>query len=272
MNVLNFGRHSLESFSYVKTTQELFVSFEGNSPREQPQGELQQWSLVNAKLVHSYKLGSGWSVDSLTPSLDGHYAIVSLYHSAERVWAKVALLDVASHAFISTDLGLRNERNPEAAFDRSGRFFRLVAMSDASQFDVRGTPPGLVFDLTGRHATAAGAEFPTRKRDKLWVSKSSKATVDTHGLYYTDTNGKDYLIARDVWEDNYGLTKDGKYAAITTFDGHVQVWSTEEKKFVYTRKLALQFPYLAYDEINDRFLLGDSTEESTYLRALVRRK
>jgi hypothetical protein len=104
----------------------------------------------------------------------------------------------------------------------------------------------------------------------LWVVPSAKSALDTHGLYYTDRGGQDHLVERDHWNDNYGITKDGRWIVTTTWDGEAVAWSTERLEPVYRHKIASAYGYLAYDERGERFLLGDATHDgTTKLRALV---
>ena len=79
------------------------------------------------------------------------------------------------------------------------------------------------------------------------------------------------MITPSHWHDNYAITRDGQYVVTTTWDGEVLAFSTAEKKVVFKQKIADQYGYLAYDDKDDRFLLGDAMYNgTTYLRALVR--
>ena len=135
-----------------------------------------------------------------------------------------------------------------------------------------GSPPRTyTFDAAGHRTTASPSMFPAARKRNVWVLESSRETIDTHGLYYTDSGGRSYLITPDHWHDNYDITNDGQFVVTTTWDGEVLVWSTEQKQAVYRKKLNPQYGYLAYDAMLDRFLLADATENGTsYLRALVR--
>ena len=271
VDLLDLGRHDVSRFAYSRSTQELFVSFNDRERRQIDAAgdELQQWSVPASKLVHTYRAEKGWQFDALSPSPDGRHLVVRLYHSAGDAaghWAKYALMDVEKRAFVALDLGLYNDRYVEVGFAAGGQRFRLTRGPGT------GSPAAqLVYDTEGRPATAGPADFPERKKGSLWVIESSKATLDTHGLYYTDATGKDHRITPHHWHDNHALTRDGRHVVTTTWGGEILAWSTAEQAVVFRKKIASQYGYLAYDETNDRFLLGDATHDgTTYLRALVR--
>jgi hypothetical protein len=286
VNLFDLGRHGVSRFAYSRSTEQLFVSFDHKPSGEWQEGgnSLEQWSVPEAARVHSYPVEKGWMVDDLYPSPDGRYLIVGLYHSergsSER-WEKYTLVDAVKHEVVAADLEPHDVRSVQVDFGVSGKRVRITGSSG-------GDPPrSFVYDTEGRPATADPSEFPERPRrrstsrerpfspqeapGKVWVIESFKGTTDVAGLYYTDAVGNDHMVTRNHWHENYDLTRDGQYVVSTTWDGEVVVFSTAEKQIVSRKKIAGQYGHLAYDEKNDRFLLGDVTHDgTTHLRALVR--
>ncbi|APR82738.1 Hypothetical protein A7982_08087 [Minicystis rosea] len=260
VDLFDLLHHGVSRFAYCKSTRELFVSF------SQPPGEAKgkadvvyQWNVPEARLVHAYTLEKGWMADELFPSPDGRLLVVRLYRTEDRTsshWGKHALLDTVKHQRIAGDLRPHDDRFAEVAFGTSGERLRISTV---------------VYDRSGRPSTAAPSEFPPREKGKLWVIESSKSTLSTHGLYYTDAGGKDHLLTQNHWHDNYGLTRDGAYVVTTTWDGEILAFSTADEREVFRQKLANQYGYLAQDDEADRFLIADATSTGTsHLRALVR--
>jgi hypothetical protein len=262
VDLLDLQRRPVSRFAYCPSTEELFVSFDGDRA-------LQQWSVPAARLVHTYPVERGFMVDALSPSPDGRLLVAGLFRvedGASPHSEKYALLDVARHAPVSLDLGIHDDRNATIDFGASGQRFRVRTSASMG-----GPGSDLVYDTAGQTATAPAAEFPPKPRGRLHVVESSKATIATHGLYYTDAEGHDTLVTRNHWHDNYGLTRDGQYVVATTWDGEILAFSTATKAVVFTRKIAQQYGYLAYDEKHDRFLIADAVFNGTStLRALVR--
>ena len=130
---------------------------------------------------------------------------------------------------------------------------------------------GIVYDLNGNVVRDFDPkDFSYGKNQRLWVIESSKDTFNTHGLYLKDDEGKTRRLSRNVWHDNFGMTKDGRFVAATTWDGDLIVWRIEDGELVFKRKMASQYGgYMAYDEVQNRFLIGDVVSDgTTFLRAL----
>lgn len=266
VDLLDFQRRDVSRFAYSKSTGALFVSFSDRGPDhvDTHGDELQEWSIVASKLVHSYRTEPGWLFDELFPSPDGRYVVAAVYqtsHSSGR-WEKFALLDTMTGVIIESELRPYNERHATVEFGTSGTRFRISSGNGPSR--------QLVYDTKGQPATADPSEFPPRQKGPLWVIDSTPHTTDSHGLYYTGTDGEDHLIAPNHWNSNYALTGDGQYVVTTTWDGEILAWSTAEKKVVFRKKIATQYGFLAYDEAADRFLIADATiDGTTHLRALL---
>jgi WD40 repeat protein len=262
VDLFDLQRRGVSRFAYCPSTEELFVSFD-------PGEALQRWSVPGARLLHSYPVEGGFMVDTLFPSPDGRALVLGLYRVKEGASAsfeKYALLDLVGHRFVSLDLGIHDDRFVRAEFGAGGQRFRLWAGRSGG-----GEGRGHVYDPAGRETSAAAGDFPPQERSRLRVVESSKDTLSTHGLYYTDAEGLEHLVTQGHWHDNYALTRDGQYVVSTTWDGEVLAWSTVSKAVVFTRKIAEAYGYLAYDEKHDRFLLADATSTGTsHLRALVR--
>jgi hypothetical protein len=272
VDLVDLQQRAVRVFAYCKSTQELFVAFDRPATDVAAAGDvLYQWSTSEPRLVHTYALEKGFIVDHLFPSPDGGRLVVALFQTAEEHdvhWEKLALLDTVKHESLSPDLGLYNDRFARVEFGKSGQRIRLTGAPG-----VDAPRPQLVYNAEGRPATADSAEFPAETKGKLRVIESAKNTMSTHGLYYTDEGGKEYLVTQGHWNDNYDLTRDGLHVVTTTWDGEILAWSTVEKKVVFTEKIAEQYGYLAYDDRNDRFLIGDAMYNgTTHLRALVRVK
>jgi len=268
VDLLDFQRRNVSRFAYSRSTGALFVSFSDRGPAhvDTHGDELQEWSIVASKRVHSYRTEPGWMFDELFPSPDGRYVVAALFrasHSSGRS-EKFALLDTSNRVIRESELRPYNERHATVEFGTSGTRFRI-------SFGDGPSARQLVYDTTGRPATADPSEFPPRQKGPLWVIDSTPYTTDSHGLYYTGADGEDHRVTPNHWHSNYALTGDGQYVVTTTWDGEILAWSTAEKKVVFREKIAAQYGFLAYDEASDRFLIADATSDgTTHLRALLR--
>src|SRR5690349_8698579 len=127
VDLFDLERRAISRFSYCKSTQELFVSFD--RPRREAEDVLYQWSVAKARLVSTYSLENGFMVDDLSPSPDGRRLVVALYRTddgASAHWEKYALLDTTSHKALSGDLGIYDERRANVDFGASGERFRVT--------------------------------------------------------------------------------------------------------------------------------------------------
>jgi hypothetical protein len=242
---LDFGRQDVRNFVLSNSSRRLFVSH-----LDKKDDLLYQWDVDKRELEHSYHVGPGYFCDNVALSPDGRFAVVGCY-PIEGHKFKTILLDTTTFATVR-DLGF-DERISEVRFDRDGGRFLIkpnVRRADS---------PGDAFDTTGRRIdrfVPADFERVQNPQKKVWRIESSKMTTETHGLYCNDAQGKPRRLTENEWHDNYGVTRDGKYVAATTWDGEFVVWRLADAKEVARLKMAEQYGYLQYDDKNDRFLWG----------------
>jgi len=270
-NLIDLGHRDVRGFAFEPGTRQLFVSFDDRSNADvDAEGDrLYQWDVDAKTLIHTYSIEPGWLVDDIFTSEGASRVVLRLYRPRNALGSpstKYALMDPVKHAVVATDLGLHDDRNADVIFGRDGKRFLL---SSAGTFD--GLPKRLVFDEGARPVPEIPSDFSSPEKPyekpRLSVIESSKTTVQTHGLYYTDDAGARTLVTQQHWHDNFALTRDGRYLVTTTWDGELLVWSTAEKREVHREKLAAQYGHLAYDAKGDRFLLGDATHNgTTFLR------
>lgn len=263
VDVLDLGRKEVRSFAFNSAAQELFVSFSDRWSTERGTlgDDLQQWSLSQTKLVFTYRVDPRWYVDAVTVSPDGRRAVVVAQQATS---VRYMLLDTEKHAVMSRDLG-PHDIIERAEFSADSRRIRIKGWSLEHGDEEH------VFDTNGRPVAKAPSDFPVRPRGDVWVIESSKGTSNTHGLYFTAPDGTDHLVTQGHWHGNYGITRDRRFVVTTTWDGDLLAWDTAEKRVAFTWKIAPSYGYLAHDELNDRFLIGDAHYQgTTKLRALVR--
>jgi hypothetical protein len=258
IDVLDLRRRGVRNFVYSTAVDELLVSFTDDPSSKDA---LEQWSVGQGLLLHTWSMGAGWMVDEVFAAPTGKHAVARLVRVGDTgggPWAKYALLDTAARSVVSGDLGLHDQRNVTVHFQDTRPLFCVTAPERST-----------VYGLDGRVSTA-GPPCPPVPKGKLTVIESSKVTDETHGLYYTADDGQDYLVAKAHWHGNYGLTRDGTLVVTTTWDGEILVWDTSEKREVFRKKIAEHYGYLAYDGRRNRFLIGDAMYNgTTQLRALV---
>lgn len=269
-NLLDLGHQGMRSFAFEGTSRMLFVSFGDRSPGEIDSGgdRLYQWDIASNSLAFTYSLEPGWMVDGLFVREGGGRLAVRLYRPrdpVDGVWGKYILMDTVEHRVMVPDFGLHNDRGAELWFDAGGKYLCIIST------DLPGQPSKrLVLDAEGKAVEGPGDVCKPRPKGKLWVIESSKATLDTHGLYLSDEEGRDVKLTEKQWHDNYAMTKDGRYVGVTTWDGEFLVFHVREKQLVWREKIAPQYGYLAYDAKGDRFLIGDAMYNGTaFLRQVV---
>ncbi|MCY2930079.1 MAG: WD40 repeat domain-containing protein [Planctomycetota bacterium] len=244
--VLDFSQTSVSRLGFSPATRNLFVSFGDDD-------KLYQWDLNTNTLAHTYRLGEGYRCDSVALSPDGRYLGVGCWPlDAGTRRCKTLILDTQAKR-IHKDLGI------------DSRTYRPQFLPDGKTFAV---DDGRLFDLDTRPVAGPLPPRPKPAPGSVWRIESSKETIETHGLYYRDAWGKDHRLTDTEWGDNYGITRDGKYVAATTWDGEVIVWRTKDRKEVFRKRIAVQYGHLAYDPGANRFLLADATHANTHLLAL----
>lgn len=268
VDLFDLGRVGVHQLAYSNASQQLFVSFYEIDLKKE-QDVIYQWDLVTSTQVARYTLDKDWTVAELTLSPDGSYVLVDQdhpgYEDSPPHQTRFALLDAKRRVTVSPDLKIY-DMGVEVDFDAEEKRLRLTEQPiDSSE------PRIFFFDVAGRRTTGRGFEPSRPAAQRVWHVPSSKAHSEDYGIYYKDDRGTDHWIIRDHWHKNYGITKDGRYIAMTIRAGDVLVWSTEQKRFVFEQRINRMYGLLVYDERRDRFLLGDRTPDGTRsLRALVR--
>jgi hypothetical protein len=256
-DVLDFGRKEVRNFVLSDESRRLFVSH-----LDKDDALLDQWNVDTRQLVHTYRLGAGFICDSVAVSPNGRFAVVACFPLQSGV-GRTILLDTVTFATIG-DLALY-ERVREVHFDRDGGRFRVVTnlMGSGS--------PGVAYDTAGnRILRFDAAEFSRPDSARVWRVESSKTTSGTHGLYCKDAGGKPHRLTDKEWDDNYGVTRDGRYLAATTRDGELIVWRLEDAAEIARLKMAERYGYLQYDSKYDRFLwCGATGDGTTKLKAIA---
>jgi hypothetical protein len=241
----------VRNFVFSPVTRQLFVS------HTEPKVDdlLYQWNVDTRALQHTYHLGDGYMCDSVTLSPDGRFAVVGCVpHEFGEKPCKTLIIDIKNKR-ITHDLG-RKERNfHDVQFDRDGKRFLMTEGIEAKP---------VVYDTSGKTVDRFDpADFASAKNERVWVVQSSKMTIRTHGLYCRDAKGRSHRLTHNQWHHNYGLTKDKRYVAATTWDGEFIVWRLSDAKEMARKKMARQYGRLQYDPKNNRFLWGDASYDGT---------
>ena len=251
VELFDFGQSGLRKFEFSPKSRSLFVSFHDKN------GLVHEWNVDNQQIEHVYKLRTGYLCDELRASPDGDVLIVGCW-PLEGYTCQTLVINTASKS-ISAQLPISG-RVSDIAFDGAGESFRIIDSNSGTK--------GLAFLRSGETLLSFDASEFESKNGRAWTVESSKSTIQTHGLYCTDPNGKEHLLTQNNWHQNYAVTKDGRFVATTTWDGELIVWRRKDQKQVFHQKMADQYGFLQYDPKFNRFLWADATTGSSKLMAL----
>jgi hypothetical protein len=249
-DLLDFQRRDVRNFVFCSETRQLFVSH-----LDKKDDRLYQWDVDTKKLVHVYRLGDGFFCDNVTLAPDGRVAVVGCFPDKIDGPCKTLILDTREKT-IAHDLG-RDDRIFSVRFNRDGTRFLL------STTDFEGSK-GVAYETSARRIDKFDpAEFERQTDARIWRIERSKVNADTAGLYCKDDSGRVHRLTDNEWHDYFGVTKDRRFVACTTWDGELIVWRLSDGSGVARKKMARQYGYLQYDPKSDRFLWGDATDDGT---------
>ena len=255
VNVFDFGRHRVRNFTFCPATRRLYVSF-----TDKLDNLLYEWDVDKGEVLHKYDFGEEYMPDSVIVSHSGSHLVVGCWplDFSRLQQCKTVIVDIAHGRQIQT-------------LSLTDRTFWPEFSTDGSMFWVDDRGRGRkAFDLAGRPLTGVRYKKPEPQNQSAWRIESAKDTIETHGLYYRDADGKDHHLTQNEWHDNYCVTKDKRFIVATTWDGELLVWRTDDCEEIFRQKLSSQYGYLAYDSETNRVLLGDAKHDgTTFLRALV---
>ena len=249
VDVFDLGRRGVRNFTFCPATRRLYVSF-----MDSKDDLLYEFDVDTGEVTHTYQLGNGYMCDSVAVSPDGDHLVVGCWPFSGSESKTLIVQTTPERTMLALEL--------------TDRTFWPKFSADGSFFWTRGG----AFDLSGRPMPDVRRKKPEAQEQSAWCIWSSKTTIETHGLYYRDADGKDHHLTQNQWHDNYCITQDKEFIVATTWDGELIVWRTDDCREVFRRKLASQYGYLAYDPQRSRVLLGDATRATrgtTFLRALM---
>ena len=263
INILDFGRRDVRTFTFHSASRLLFVSHGCEDDA------LYQWDVDAKRLVHTYHLGRDWFCDEVAASPHGRYLVVGCF--SRRIGtindSKTVIIDLEARrmrAELDTRIRLLDAK---VLFSPANDKFRI-------EYPRRGLgDETVVYDVHGNRLTGVSARIPYKPPPpRLWEVPCSKDPLPRRGLYYRNEEGVVLWIRADPWHDNYGLTKDERYIVATNWDDDIQAWdaATGGEVFRYrTSNHSNGGGYLCYDEKQNRFLIGDASYKgTTWLRAL----
>ena len=160
-------------------------------------------------------------------------------------------------------------------FDHSGKFIRITTTGWHGQ-------DAFVYDRGGKkHTEFDPRDFEPETKDRLWDVGESKGGPPS-GLFYRDGRSAVHRLIEHPLNQDYALSKDGKYIGTSTWDQRVRVWRTIDLKEVFNERIGLDpvpttvggepasfwHPVqLLYDSGENQFLvLGGG--DNTHLRAI----
>lgn len=259
VNVLDFGQRQVRNFVFCSATRQLFVShLEG--PPSKYDDLLYQWDIDSGHLLHKYHLGTGFICDNVAASPDGRHLLVGCW-PLKGTECRTLLIDTQEKK-IMLDLK-RSDRIFDARFAQDGLTFWMLTSEERNK--------GIAFRLDGTQLpNFSMEEFPSPGSPSIWTVPASKETKG--GLFYKGTDGVHHLLTSNNWHENSGITSDGKIIVTTTWDDEIIAWNAETLKEVFRQKITNHHNgggYIAYDPKLNRFLIGDCSSGTTWLRALM---
>ena len=251
-------------WAFSSATRELFCDADKN---------LYQWNIAEKKLLHTYVCPSRtFRWDEVAVSPDGKLLVVTTYPQESVDPAKVAFIDTLTHKarFMAEHRPLVSS----VKFDKSGKFIWLSSTWPG--------PDAFVFDWAGnKHPSFNPKDFDPADKDRLWDVGESKGGPPP-GLFFKDARGTVHRLIDHPLNQDYALSKDGKYIGTSTWDQRVRVWRTSDLKELFNEKIGLApvptnvagftvsvwHPVrLLYDSGENQFLvLGGG--DNTHLRAI----
>jgi WD40 repeat protein len=236
---------------------------------------LYQWNVSKKKRLHAYpclKDHLRWNEVAASP--DGELLIAATYPQSFDTKAKLLFIDTRNHRIqYTTDT---KALVATIKFDRSGKFIWITTTWPG--------PDPFVYDREGKkHSDFNPKDFEAETKDRLWDVGESKGGPPP-GLFYRDANGAVHRLIDHPLNQDYALTKDGKYIGTSTWDQRVRVWRTSDVKELFNERIGLAtVPFrfgsgkiegvvwhpvrLLYDSGENQFLvLGGG--DNTHLRAI----
>jgi WD40 repeat protein len=252
--ILDLKCANVNVWAFSPATRELFVSHCGADTN------LYQWNIAEKKLLHAYPCPKDhlrW--DEVAVSLDGELLVAATYPQSLDTKAKLLFIDTRDQRIrYATDY---EHLVSKITFDHSGKFIWIATTLPG--------PDRFVYDREGKkHSEFTPTDFEPETKDQLWDVEESKGGPPS-GLFYRDVNRVVHRLIEHPFNQDYALTKDGKYIGTSTWDQRVRVWRTSDLKEVFNERIGLEqvaaiwHPVrLLYDSGENQFLVlggGDNT-------------